>query len=75
MTEMPAEIPVDLEVGYVMNGDELNVTVAYGKAVVTVSLDWAEEGADPGSDFNFLHAVLPTAVARVHQQIQEGTSA
>ena len=74
MSQMPAEMPVELEVDYELDGNVLVVIVEYGNAKARVTLDWADETADPGSDFNFLHAVLPTAVARVHQQINEGGS-
>lgn len=69
MTEMTPEVPVELEIHYTFEDDVLVVELTYGKAKVVTTLDWSEGDADPGGDFNLLHAVLPTAIARTHQEV------
>lgn len=68
MSEMAPEIP-DVQVDYEYDNNVLFVTVSLDAATVAVTLDWNEDGADPGSNFNLLHQILPTAIARAHQEV------
>jgi hypothetical protein len=68
VSQTPEGTPVELEADYTNDNGVLTVTVEYGNAKLVTTLDWADE-ADPGSDFNFLHSVLPTVIARVHQEV------